>query len=48
LASTLGVVLLGVCGNDPTEEANIRLARERFAAESAHDTPRTLARTRGI
>jgi steroid delta-isomerase-like uncharacterized protein len=27
----------------PTEEANIRLAREHFAAESAHDTPRTLA-----
>lgn len=27
----------------PTEEANIRLAREHFAAESAHDVPRTLA-----
>ena len=25
------------------EEANLRLAREHFAAESAHDTPRTLA-----
>ena len=25
------------------EEANVRLAREHFAAESAHDTPRTLA-----
>jgi len=27
----------------PVEEANIRLAYEHFAAESAHDTPRTLA-----
>ena len=27
----------------PTEEANLRMAREHFAAESAHDTPRTLA-----
>ena len=27
----------------PTEEANIRLAREHFAAESAHDPERTLA-----
>lgn len=27
----------------PTVEANVRLAREHFAAESAHDTPRTLA-----
>jgi steroid delta-isomerase-like uncharacterized protein len=27
----------------PTEEANVRLAREHFAAESAHDTERTLA-----
>jgi steroid delta-isomerase-like uncharacterized protein len=27
----------------PTEEANVALAREHFAAESAHDTPRTLA-----
>ncbi len=26
----------------PTEEANIRLAYEHFAAESAHDTERTL------
>jgi steroid delta-isomerase-like uncharacterized protein len=28
---------------NPTEEANIRLAREHFAAESAHDAARTLA-----
>ena len=27
----------------PTEELNARVAREHFAAESAHDTPRTLA-----
>ena len=27
----------------PTEEANVRLAREHFAAESAHDSERTLA-----
>lgn len=27
----------------PTEEANVRLAREHFAAESAHDAERTLA-----
>ena len=27
----------------PEEEANLRLAYEHFAAESAHDTPRTLA-----
>lgn len=27
----------------PSEEANVRLAREHFAAESAHDAPRTLA-----
>lgn len=27
----------------PTEEANVRLAREHFAAESAHDSKRTLA-----
>jgi steroid delta-isomerase-like uncharacterized protein len=27
----------------PTEELNIRVAREHFAAESAHDTERTLA-----
>jgi steroid delta-isomerase-like uncharacterized protein len=27
----------------PTEEANVRLAREHFAAESAHDPERTLA-----
>jgi steroid delta-isomerase-like uncharacterized protein len=26
-----------------TDEINIRMAREHFAAESAHDTPRTLA-----
>ena len=27
----------------PTEELNLRVAREHFAAESAHDTERTLA-----
>ncbi|HSF05898.1 MAG TPA: ester cyclase [Methylomirabilota bacterium] len=27
----------------PTEEENVRLAREHFAAESAHDSERTLA-----
>ena len=27
----------------PTEAANVRLAREHFAAESAHDSERTLA-----
>ena len=27
----------------PVEEVNLRLAREHFAAESAHDTARTLA-----
>lgn len=27
----------------PTDELNIRVAREHFAAESAHDTERTLA-----
>lgn len=27
----------------PTEDANVRMAREHFAAESAHDHERTLA-----
>lgn len=30
-------------GVTQTEKANLRLAYEHFAAESAHDTPRTLA-----